>query len=144
MGWNLGLRYKCSVHTANFWQSSAQGHSGVIRYISDFRQACISKMVVCRAKQSEIWASAVSAYRVLLTDKYVWSFQGHSVHFRFLIILYLENAWSYRETEWNLGLGSEYSVCTWKLLSIKCLRSFWGHWCLSDFRNLVSRKRKVF
>ncbi len=85
-------------------------HSGVIRCISDFRQPCISKVVVCRAKQSEIWASAVSVYSIPLTDKYSRLFWDHSMLFRFLIILYLETAGRIAKLGEIWGLESEYSV----------------------------------
>ena len=34
----------------------------------------------------------------------------------------------------HLGLRGEYSVFAGVLLTVKCLRSFWGHWGHSDFR----------
>ncbi len=82
----------------------------------------------------------LSVYIVLLTVKWLRSFWGHSVHFRFSASLYLEKGWAYSKREWNLGLGDEYSVytlCFWQL-------SAWGFsgamWCISDFRQTCVSK----
>ncbi len=72
-----------------------------------------------------------NVYGVLLTDKCLRSFWGHSVHFQFLTTLYLETGRSQNETECNLSSGWVFSVYS-VLSTVKCLRSFWDHWCISD------------
>ena len=62
--WEFSV-YRC------FWEISGLGHSGVIRCISDLREACISITAGCRAKRIKIWASGwvFSVYRILVKLK---------------------------------------------------------------------------
>ena len=53
-GWNLGLEDEYSVprYIGYFRQLNAWGHSGFVRYISNFQQPCISKTAGLRAKHT--------------------------------------------------------------------------------------------
>ena len=59
MDLNLGLMGHVFSVYRPILLSSVQGHSGMIRCISDFRQhcSCTFKIAGCRAKQTKIWAS---------------------------------------------------------------------------------------
>ncbi len=93
-----------------------------------------------RAKRSEIWASGVSVQYILWTVKWLRSFWGHWVHFRFLTTLYLKNGFSISETEWNWKPGWIFIVYR-VLLRVKYFwkgRGGWDNsgviWCISDFK----------
>ena len=102
----------------------------------------------CRVKTVKVgihwWV--VSVYRVLLTGMCLMSFWGHSVYFRFSTIFYLENGWPQSETEWNLGLSSEYSVYTgyfWHLIVLKVILRSFGALPIFDKLAYVSQNRLV-
>ena len=89
--------------TVNFWMFAILS----FRFLTNFwisplypmgtpQTSIIWKTSDRRAKRSEIWVLGwvFSVYRVLLTLKWLRSFWGHWVHFRFSKKLYLENEWS--------------------------------------------------
>ncbi len=84
--WVSGVSVQCILLTFKWLRSFR-----VIRCISDFRQLCILKMIGYRVKRSEMWASGLSTECIHVLLAVGCSFWGHLVHFRVLIILYLEN-----------------------------------------------------
>ncbi len=50
--WYLGFGVEYSVYTGYFWHFSGEGHSGVIRCISDFQKPCVSKTAGFRVKDT--------------------------------------------------------------------------------------------
>ncbi len=84
-----------------FWVllTVVQGHSEVIRSISNFRQPCISKVtgfVGGRTKHQNLCLRVSTVHRVLLSLKTLkLTLRPFQVHFQFSITLYLRNDWSY-------------------------------------------------
>ncbi len=68
--------FQTSVYIGYFWQLSVWGHSGVIQYISDFQQPCISKTAAHRAEQ---WNLSLGGEYSVYTG-YFWQLSawGHS------------------------------------------------------------------
>ena len=95
-----------------------------------------------RTKRIAIWASGLSIQctQGTLTFKWLRSFWGHWVHFRFSQPCISKTAGrrAKRSEFWASGVSIQ---CVWELSTVKCLRPPRGHWgAFRIFKKLVSRK----